>query len=196
MESRNEGVPPRAPGFLGQGKVRAPTSRPRRKDPLGARVGRPGETGRPGRAGRLAASGQQGAASPVQRRLWSQTSRLSGDAATSDGGPRRPGMAAWSPAAAVPLLRGTRRVSADGDRATLPGAGTALGPRGGPGLERRPAESDAPGQGLRLPFSHSLICWFSHSVAPATGTERSVRAGACWGSSPTGWGLRPRGTDT
>lgn len=89
---------------------------------------------------------------PWRRRLWSRTPRLLGDTATSDGGPRRPGMAAWSPAAAGPLLRGTRRVSVDGDRATRPGAGTALGPRGGPGLERRPAEGDAPGQGLRLLF--------------------------------------------
>nr|XP_036883081.1 bolA-like protein 3 isoform X2 [Manis javanica] len=34
--------------------------------------------------------------------------RLPGDPVTSDGGPRRPGMAAWSPAAAAPMLRGTR----------------------------------------------------------------------------------------
>lgn len=201
MESRNTGVPPMAPGSLWRGRVRAPASRPRRKDPLEARAGRqrkPGERADGGALGVLGVRGgsrppdSRGRPRPWRRRLWSRTPRLSGDAATSDGGPRRPGMAAWSPAAAVPLLRGTRRVSADGDRATLPGAGTALGPRGGRDLDRRPAEGDAPGQGLRLPFSHSLIRCFIHLVAPATGTERSVRPGACWGSSPTGWGLRPR----
>ena len=140
----------------------------------------------------------RGRPSPWRRRLWSQAPRLLGDKATSDGGPRRPGMAAWSPAAAAPLLRGTRRVSTGGDRAALPWTGAALGPRGRPRprLGNWSTEGGAPGPGPALHFSPSLTGWFVHLVGPTTGTARSVRPGACWGSSRTGWGLRPRGIDT
>lgn len=66
--------------------------------------------------------------------------RLPGDPVTSDGGPRRPGMAAWSPAAAAPMLRGTRGVRA-GRAGRSPGAGAAEGRRGRP----------LPARGLRAP---------------------------------------------
>lgn len=135
----------------------------------------------------------RGRPSPWRRRPWTQAPRLLGDKATSDGGPRRPGMAAWSPAAAAPLLRGTRRVSAGGNRAALPWAEAALGPRGRPRPRKWSTEGGALGPGPALHFSYSLPRWFVHLVGPATGTGRSVRLGACWGSSRTEWGLRPRG---
>ena len=201
MESRNGGVPPRAPGSLGRRKVRAPASRPRREDPLGTRARRqrkPGESqGRrrgPGRAGRLAASGQQGAASPVAAAAlvpdsasFGRHGDLGRRAASAGHGGVEPGRGRASASRNPPGERGRGPSHSPRGRNC---AGTAG--RAGVGETARGGRRAGPG--ASPPFSHSLICWFILSVA--TGTERSVRPGACWGSSPVGWGLRPRGTDT
>lgn len=152
--------------------------------------------GRPGRAGRLAASGQQGAASPVAAAAlvpdsasFGRHGDLGRRAASAGHGGVEPGRSRASASRNPPGERGRGPSHSPQGRNC---AGTAG--RAGVGETARGGRRAGPG--ASPPFSHSLICWFIHSVAPATGTERSVRPGACWGSSPTGWGLRPRGTDT
>lgn len=95
--------------------------------------------------------------------------RLSGHTATSGDGSRRPGMAAWSPAAAAPLLRQIRRVSGGKDR-VLP-----------PGWELRQGR----GRGFPfLSFIQSLICPFSGTGQPAFG---EVSGPGALGTSLAGW---------
>lgn len=92
---------------------------------------------------------------------------LSGGKATSGGGSRRPGMAAWSPAAAATLLRGIRGVSSGRGRALFPGRELRQGRR-------------ARGFPSFLPFIHSVVDLFIQWTR-ATGI-RSVRPWRAGGS--------------
>lgn len=109
--------------------------------------------------------------------------RLSEDAATSGGGPRRPGMAAWSPAAAAPLLRGIRGVSAGGTGLLFPGGscGGTAGPAAARG--RAPGERGAGPGGLPfLSLIHSsLVGFFS---GPGRRASEKRRAPARAGGAP------------
>lgn len=97
----------------------------------------------------------------------SRAPRLPGGTATSGGGSRRPGMAAWSPAVAASLLRGIRGVSSGRGRALFPGRELRKGRRAGafPSF---------------LPFIHSVVDLFIQ-WAQATGI-RSVRPRRAGGS--------------
>uniref|UniRef100_A0A8C4MA71 BolA-like protein 3 n=2 Tax=Equus TaxID=9789 RepID=A0A8C4MA71_EQUAS len=111
---RKDPLGERGPGRLGErgasGRGGRGPERTRRRSPgwrVARRVARRGQ----GRAGRgLAARGLRAAGGGLSHGGDSRSRApcLSGDTATSGDGLRRPGMAAWSPAAAAPLLRGIR----------------------------------------------------------------------------------------
>lgn len=93
-------------------------------------VARPAGTDPAGRGGRPRPPDGRGQPRSPRWLSLLGSSPFSRDAATSGGVSRRPGMAAWSPAAAAPLLRRIRGVST-GRRgpSARPGAGAAEGPR-------------------------------------------------------------------
>lgn len=98
--------------------------------------------------------------------------RLSEDAATSGGGSRRPGMAAWSPAAAAPLLRRIRGVSTGRGQVLAPGRE----PRRGRGSE----------QGLPvLSFIHSFLV--DSLGGPDYGHSEKCQDPVPWGTPRAGW---------
>lgn len=125
-----------APGWAGPwaGVRPVPGGAPRRHRPGGARGG-----------AERAARGLRPAGGSLARPggLRFGAPRLSGDAATSGGGSRRPGMAAWSPAAAAPLLRRIRGVSTGRGQVLVPGRELRRGRGVGAGAPR--------------PFSRSFI---------------------------------------
>lgn len=180
--SGHSGGPLRAPGSLGRGEVRrlhgAPGTGSVPSLGSGGCSREKAEGGAPGVRGGSRPPDGRGRPRPRRRWLGFRVPRLLGDSATSGGGPRRPGMAAWSPAAAAPLLRGSRGVSAGGGRAALAGAGDR-GAGCGRGWSTRSRRAARRAGGLRV---LSLIRWFVHPAGPAT-RSRSVRPGAGWGSS-------------
>lgn len=110
--SGHSGGPLRAPGSLGRGEVRrlhgAPGTGSVPSLGSGGCSREKAEGGAPGVRGGSRPPDGRGRPRPRRRWLGFRVPRLLGDSATSGGGPRRPGMAAWSPAAAAPLLRGSR----------------------------------------------------------------------------------------
>ena len=140
----------------------------------GARARRTAGSGEvsPGRArGRTgAARGLRAAGGGVARGGDSRSGapRLSGDAATSGGGPRRPGMAAWSPATTASLLRGIRGVSAGGAGLLFTGGscGGAAGPSGAGARGRAQGDRGAGPWGLPPSFLSFIPSCFGHTVDP------------------------------
>lgn len=192
---RKDPLGERGPGRLGErgasGRGGRGPERTRRRSP-GWRVARRGQ----GRAGRgLAARGLRAAGGGLSHGGDSRSRApcLSGDTATSGDGLRRPGMAAWSPAAAAPLLRGIRGVSAGGGRAALRGGrrGAAAGPTAAGARGQAPRGRGA-GPGASPAFLPSFI------DRPFGGPRlwKKGRPRRALGELPSRVDVGARGTDT